>query len=261
MSMDLVDLLVTSAEQGRSHRMYGVATGKVQELRDPLGLGRVKVVFPWMADDGVDAVVIDENDKRAHSYWARVASLMAGSKRGAYFVPDVGEEVLVAFEHGELDRPVIIGVLWNKDERPPVEMDEDGKNNVRGIYTRSNHQIVLDDSDDKASILIVDSTGKDRIFIDTKNRRMEINMGGDMAIKATGDIEIAGDKNITISAKQNVEIKALSDVKVEATAAASVKASTQATFEGSVQAEVKGTTVGIKGSAMTEVTGGLVKIN
>ena len=259
--MNLVDLLTTNGDQARGHRMYGVATGKVQELRDPLGLGRVKVVFPWLADDNVDAVVIDGKDKRAHSYWARVASLMAGAQRGAYFIPDVGEEVLVAFEHGELDRPVIIGVLWNRDARPPVEMDEAGKNNVRGVYTRSKHQIVLDDSDDKASILIVDKTGNNRILIDTANKRMEIAIDGNLTIKATGNIEITADKNITVSAKQNVEIKANADVKIEAMGAANVKASTQATFESSGQTEVKGTTVGIKGSAMAEVQGGLVKIN
>ena len=259
--MNLVNLLTTNGDHAPGHRMYGVATGKVQELRDPRGLGRVKVVFPWLADDNVDAVVIDEKDKRAHSYWARVASFMAGPKRGAYFIPDVGEEVLVAFEHGELDRPVVIGVLWNNDEKPPVTMDDAGENNVRGIYTRLKHQIVLDDSGDKASILIVDKTGNNRILIDTANKRMEIAMDGDLTIKATGNIEITADKNITISAKQNVEIKATSDVKIEATAAASVKAGPQATFEASGQAEVKGATVGIKGSAMTEVQGGLVKIN
>lgn len=259
--MSLIDLLTDTEERTQRQRMYGVATGKVQEVRDPLGLGRVKVVFPWLADDNVDAVVIDENDRRAHSYWARVATFMAGPQRGAYFIPEVGEEVLVAFEHGELDRPVIVGMLWNKEAAPPVMMDDEGKNDVRGLYTRTKHKIVLDDSADKPSILIVDQTGQNRIFIDTANKRMEIAVDGDLTIKATGNVEITAGKNITIDAAQNVDIKAKANVSVEATQAANVKANTQATFEGAAQAEVKGAAVAIKGSAMTEIQGGLVKIN
>lgn len=260
--MNLFDLLTTTEDAPqRSHRMYGVAVGKVRELRDPLDLGRVKVVFPWLAGDSEDTVVIDENDRRAHSYWARVASLMAGGKRGAYFLPDIGDEVLVAFEHGELDRPVIVGMLWNQEDKPPVQMDGDGKNNIRGFYTRTKHQIVLDDSEDKASILIVDNTGQNRILIDTANKRMEIAIQGDLTITAAGNIDIKADKNITISAGQNVEIKATADIKGEATGSVNIKGNSQATFEAAMQAEVKGLNVGIKGTAMTEVQGGLVKIN
>jgi uncharacterized protein involved in type VI secretion and phage assembly len=257
--MNLYDLLTPSSED--TNRMYGVAVGKVRELRDPLGLGRVKVDFPWLADDDTDTVVIDSKDRRAHSYWARVASLMAGPKRGAYFIPDIDEEVLVAFEHGELDRPVIIGVLWNQEDKPPVTMDDAGRNNIRGIYSRTNHQIVLDDSDDKSSILIVDNTGKNRILIDTANHRMEIAIQGDLTIKASGNIDISADQNITLTANQNVNVKAIADAKIEATNSVSIKANTRATFEASVETEVKGVVVSIKGTGMTEIQGGLVKIN
>ena len=257
--MYLTDLLAPDTQSRR--RMYAVAVGKVTDICDPQGLGRVKVDFPWLAADNDDAVVVDEKDRRAHSYWARVATMMGGGGRGSFFIPDVGEEVLVAFEHGELDRPVVIGMLWNKDDKPPVTMDEQGKNHVRGIYTKAKHQIVLDDSDDKGSILIVDKTGKNRILIDSTNKKMEIAVDGDMTIKATGNIEITADKNITISAKQNVEVKATADAKIEATGAAALKGSRQVTVEASGMTEVKGANVGIKGSAMTEVQGGLVKIN
>jgi len=194
----LYDLLT---DERPSRRMYGVAVGTVRELRDPLGLGRVRVTFPWVAADDEDAVVIDENDRRAHSYWARVATLMAGGGRGAYFVPDVGEEVLVAFEHGELDRPVIIGGLWNKDAKPPVEMDEGGQNHIRGIYTRSKHKIELNDSSDKSSILIQDSTGNNRILIDTVNNKMEITVRDDIVISAGGNITITAGGKLKLEGK------------------------------------------------------------
>ncbi len=257
--MNLTDLLLPESHDNR--RMNAVAVGEVTEIRDPLGLGRVKVDFPWLAEDNEDAVVIDKKDRRAHSYWARVATMMGGGARGSFFIPDIGEEVLVAFEHGELDRPIVIGVLWNKEAKPPVTMDQDGKNNVRGIYTRTNHQIVLDDSADKASILIVDSTGKNHILIDTAKGKMELAVEGDMTIKASGNIEISAGRNVTITAKQNVEIKASMDATIEASKAAVLKGNTQATVEASVKTDIKGATVGVKGSGLTEIQGGLVKIN
>lgn len=257
--MNLTDLLMPDTRDRR--RMNAVAVGEVTEIRDPLGLGRVKVDFPWLAEDNEDAIVIDQKDRRAHSYWARVATMMGGGARGSYFIPDVGEEVLVAFEHGELDRPIVIGMLWNKEAKPPVTMDADGKNNVRGIYTRTNHQIVLDDSDDKSSILIVDSTGKNYIRIDTAKGKMELAVEGNMTIKASGDIEIAAGQNLTMTANQNVGVKASMEAKFEGGTTAALKGNTEVTVESSVSTEIKGTTVGVKGSGLTEIQGGLVKIN
>lgn len=241
--------------------MNAVAVGEVTEIRDPLGLGRVKVDFPWLAEDNEDAVVIDQKDRRAHSYWARIATMMGGGARGSYFIPEVGEEVLVAFEHGELDRPVVIGMLWNKEAKPPVTMDADGKNDVRGIYSRSNHQIVLNDSGDKSSILIVDSTGKNYIRIDTAMGKMELAVVGDMTIKATGNIEISAGQSLTITANKSVGVKAAMDANFEGGTTIAIKGNTEATVESSVSTEVKGTIVGVKGSGLTEITGGIVKIN
>ena len=253
----LYDLL-TNERPGR--RMYGVAVATVAELRDPQGLGRVRVTFPWVAADDEDAVVIEQNDRRAHSYWARVATLMAGGGRGAYFVPDVGEEVLVAFEHGELDRPVIIGGLWNKDAKPPVEMDEDGGNHIRGIYTRSKHKIELNDSTDKSSILIQDSTGENRILIDTINKKMVLTVQGDMAISAEGNIEITAMGKLKLKGN-SIEMHADLDCMVEAGTQLSVKGGTQATVHSDVKAELTGPVVSVKGSGLAEIQGGLVKIN
>jgi len=71
----------------------------------------------------VETVHIEDDEERAHSYWARVATLMAGKKRGTFIIPEVDDEVLVAFEHGQIDRPVVIGMLWNSEDQPPVMMD------------------------------------------------------------------------------------------------------------------------------------------
>ncbi len=81
--MTLLDLLTidTHSQDRNRSRIYGVVTGLVQDIKDPLHLGRVKVIFPWLAEQGEDTVHVKEQDKRAHSYWARMATLMAGKER------------------------------------------------------------------------------------------------------------------------------------------------------------------------------------
>src|SRR3972149_536693 len=84
----------------------GVVPGIVTNNQDPDGLGRVKIKFPWLSDD-------NETD------WVRIATLMAGGQRGGFFLPEVGDEVLVAFEHGDINHPYVIGALWNGVDKPP----------------------------------------------------------------------------------------------------------------------------------------------
>lgn len=242
-------------------RIYGVVTGLVEDLKDPLNLGRVKVIFPWLAEQKEETAHIEDGEARTHSYWARVATLMAGKRRGMFIIPEVGDEVLVAFEHGQLDRPVVIGMLWNKEDPPPEKMDAAGKNDIRSIHTRSGHQVVFDDSDDQPSILIVDKTGKNRIFIDSKENRMAIEVQGDLTITVGGKLAITAQTGITIESSADISAKAQANLNLEATAAFGAKGASKAALESSGQTEVKGTAVSVNGSGITEVKGGLVKIN
>ena len=95
--MSFFNMLV---ERDDSSRVTGVVVGVVTNNQDPDGLGRVKVKFPWLSD-------ADE------SSWARIAAPMAGKERGLYFLPEVDDEVLVIFEHGDLRFPFVPGALWN----------------------------------------------------------------------------------------------------------------------------------------------------
>ncbi|MEJ2366105.1 MAG: phage baseplate assembly protein V, partial [Deltaproteobacteria bacterium] len=111
--MSLVELLRDkTGPQQQASKVYGVVVGIVRDIKDPENLGRVKVDFPWLGE-AAEAVSIKSDDDRAHSFWARIAVLMAGKERGTYFIPEVDDEVLVAFEHGDMDRPFIVGGLWN----------------------------------------------------------------------------------------------------------------------------------------------------
>jgi uncharacterized protein involved in type VI secretion and phage assembly len=261
--MSLLDLLSMDAhrqdtEQGR---IYGVVTGIVADIVDPNGLGRVKLLFPWLAEERQETVHIEDREQRAHSYWARMATLMAGKERGTFIIPEVDDEVLVAFEHGQLDRPVVIGMLWNSEDPPPEQMDAGGKNDIRAFHTRSGHKIVFNDSDDAPSILIVDNGGKNKIFINSKEKKMEIEAEGDLTITVGGKLAITAKSGITIESSADVSVKAGSNMNLEASSAFGAKGSSKAGLESSGQTEVKGTAVSINGSGVTEVKGGIVKIN
>ena len=267
--MSLVELLQNrSAPQQRRNLIYGVVVGIVRDIRDPENLGRVKVDFPWMGEAS-EAVAIGSEEDRAHSYWARIATLMAGSGRGTFIVPEVGDEVLVAFEHGELDRPYILGMLWNADDQPPEKMDADGNNDIRALYSRSGHVITLNDSDDNPAISIVDNTGNNSITIDSANNAMAIRVEGDFSLEVKGNISIKTDGQLTIEATQDAGIKTSANLKaeaggncdIEATGPANFKSSAQIAVDGTGQTEIKAAAVSINGSGMTEVKGGLVKIN
>src|SRR6185295_2303260 len=158
-----------------------VVVGIVTNNQDPDGMGRVKVKFPWLSD-------ADE------SFWARAAVPMAGEDRGFYFLPEVDDEVLVAFEHGDARFPYILGALWNGKDAPPASND-DGKNNVRIIKSRSGHVIKLNDEDGKETIEIVDKSEKNSILIDTTNNSIAVTSDKDITLSASnGTIKLNAQK-------------------------------------------------------------------
>ncbi len=201
----------------RGMKINGVVVGIVTDNNDNEGMGRVKVKFPWR----------DAN--KDDSYWARIASLMGGSNRGTYFLPEVNDEVLVAFDHGDIHFPYILGALWNGNDAPP-ETNSDGKNNIRKIksrsgheiifnddaegsqekveiHTKAGHKIVLDDASGSEKIEIVDKSGSNTVKIDSvaneisiksgtklsiESQMIEIKSGGMMNIEATGNLVIKG---------------------------------------------------------------------
>ncbi len=121
------------------------ATGVVTDNGDPEGMGRVKIRYPW-------------SDEREESAWARVVTFMAGSGFGGYFLPEVGDEVLVAFIDGNIEFPVVIGALWNDRETPPYD-NGDGKNSIRAIRTRQGHEILFDDDESAPKVTIKTAAG------------------------------------------------------------------------------------------------------
>ena len=187
-------------------------------------------------------------------------------------MPEVNDEVLVAFEHGDINRPYVLGGLWNGKDETPVPLADavgsDGKVNQRIIKSRSGHVIILDDTDGKESITIRDKTEKNEILIDSAKNTFSLKIDDAINVEAKGKITFKSPmndfiiecKNFMVKAQQNTEIKANAKILVQSTGQLQLKGM-QAALEGSVKAEVKGAMVGIAGQALTEIKGLMVKIN
>jgi uncharacterized protein involved in type VI secretion and phage assembly len=184
-----------------------VAVAIVTDNNDPESMGRVKLKYPWLSD-------------KEGSHWARVASIGAGKERGIMYLPEVNDEVLVAFEHGDVRFPYVLGALWNGKEAPPAKND-DGKNNLRVIKSRSGHTIRLNDEDGKEMIEIIDGSEKNSIVIDMAKDAITITSEKDITLSAPkGAIKLdAGKIEIKSSASAKIEAGATMDVKAGATMA------------------------------------------
>lgn len=243
------------AAKARPGLVDGVVVGMVTNLQDPENLGRVKVKYPWLTDP---------SGTELESDWIRVANPMAGATRGTMFMPEVNDEVLLAFEHGDPRRPFMVGALWNGKDKPPAtnaEVHKNGKTEVRMIKTRIGHTIVLDDSDAKKSILIVDSTTKNLILIDSSKNLIRVESAGDVEVIAGANMKLDAKGNITMKAGGNISIEAGANLDATANANATVTANTMATFEGKTSVAVKGGVAEVSATGNTMVKGAIVMIN
>ena len=207
---DLSQLAAILSQPEDRSRFFGVTVGVVTNNQDPDGLGRVKVKFPWLSDE-------DESN------WARILTPMAGNDRGLYFLPEVDDEVLVAFEHGQADFPYVLGALWNGKDKTP-ESNDDGQNNMRTIKSRSGHIIRLDDTDGSEKIEILDKSGKNSFVISTADNTITVAADADITIESSsGKLTFSGN---------GIEIKSQAEVKIEAGSDMNLEASGQQTIKG-----------------------------
>ena len=210
--MSLLELLKSEDKQ-EANGIQGVALGLVTNNQDPDGLGRVKVRYPW-------------REGSEESHWARLTVLAAGNDRGTLWIPEVGDEVLLGFEKGNIDHPYVLGALWNGQDVPP-ETNADGENNTKIIRSRSGHQIkffekqgqesfeiktqgghvlLMDDTAGSAQIVITDGSGnkieiksaqnsltiESGLSLKIKSQSIDIEAGASMNIKASGTLSIQG---------------------------------------------------------------------
>jgi phage baseplate assembly protein gpV len=149
-------------------------------------LGRVKLKFPWMADNF-------ETD------WVRVASLGAGPRTGAVWLPQVDDEVLVAFEFGDFRRPYVVGGLWNGIDKPPLGdgLFDNGSVKRRGFVSRKGHRMVFLDGDGDEGIAILSSKDKLKIALKESATEIHVKSDGTIVIESTGALTIKGSADVS----------------------------------------------------------------
>ena len=236
--------LINGADGGGRHHpeVGGVVPGLVTNIDDPEQLGRVKVSFPWLGEN-------------AESHWLRVSSPGGGPKRGMLFLPEVGDEVLVGFAHGDPRTGFVLGGLHNGKDEPPLPIGDlvaGGEVVRRPVVSRKGHRIVLDDTDEQ--ILLSSGDDKFTLVLDQKGTKVVITSDGDVEIDAKKEVRIKAGTDMKLEASQSMELKAGNGVKIDAGGGNLQAKGVQATVEGSAQAE-------LKGGATAKVSGAMVQIN
>lgn len=173
-------------------KMPGVVNGVVKSVDDPDQQGRVQVSFPFLGG---------QND----STWAPVATLMTGGGRGSWFMPEVGDEVLVAFSQEDVEHPFIIGFLWNGQDKPPTD---NISTKVRRLRTVSGHQIDFDDIGGEEKIVITTKGGHKILMDDTPPGSLTISTHGGHQIQMD-DTPTSMSVSITTKGTQKIQLQDL----------------------------------------------------
>ena len=237
-------------------------SAKVMDNNDPEAMGRIQVQFAW------------QQNENTVSPWIRIITPHSGKEQGFYFIPEIGDEVLVAFEGGNAEKPYVIGSLYHGKAKPDTLFESE--NNIKAIRTRSGHTIEFIDKDGSEELKIYDynkenyvitlaSHSKEITIVSQGN--IDIKAEGDMSMEATGDMKIKAN-NIQMESSQDFDMKA-TNMKIDASSKYETKG-TNVKSEASAQMEIKaGATMDVKasakmtvnGGALLEHKGGLIKIN
>jgi phage protein D len=206
---------------GPASRMVpGVVIAQVTDVNDPDRLGRVKLTFPWLSDSYV-------------TDWARTVGAGAGPDRGAVVLPEVNDEVLVAFEQGDVSRPFVIGGLWNGVDRPPLgDGLIDGSTGAvkrRGFVSKKAGALIFFDDDADEGIALMTGDRKYRIALNATKTTIHVT--------SDGKVEISGAQDVTIKAGTNLELEAGASLKL------------------------KGANVSISGDGPVQVKGNPIRLN
>jgi len=186
-----IPLMTVSRREGDLvARWYGVYPALVSDIKDPDGQGRVKVTLPWSPD----------TSGSEYATWARLATLMGGDKRGSWFIPDVGDEVLVCFEAGDPRRPYVVGGLWNGKDGPPDSIDGAARNERKVLCSRNGVKVTLDDKDG-GERLQLDTPGGQKLILKDGPGSVEISDSNGNSVKLeTSGITVTASGKVTVNA-------------------------------------------------------------
>ncbi|AKG20505.1 VgrG-related protein [Calothrix sp. 336/3] len=276
------DLLSIVSSQPRLQPGQTMLIGIVTNNNDPKKWGRVRLKFPTLTND-------HESD------WARVVTTGAGNDRGFDCLPEVNDEVLVGFEHGDIHRPFVIGSVWNGKDAPPVAVTEsvvDSKVRLRTFKTRTGHTLQFVEEDkgsskkgvylntvyghkldmnDTDQVINLQTKGNHLVTVDDKNKKIEIKTSGGnvckmddqgrkITVSATGEIEMTASQKITLKVGgSKIEISASSITLSMGSSKIELGAS-GIDIKSSAMTNVQGTSTSVKGSANVTVSAPMVSL-
>lgn len=194
-----------SSAVGRS-AIPSIVIGVVDQNDDPEKKGRIKVQFPWLGEEAV-------------SYWARFAMPSAGKDHGMIWVPEVGDEVVVAFEQGDIAHPIIIGSLWNGvNALPPTMMEnlfDKGKVKRTALVSPGGQKLMFYDAKDDSGIMLITEDKSVRLILGQSDKRLKLYSEGKLEVYAAADLEINVDGSIKIEAGNALDLKAQGNVTIK----------------------------------------------
>jgi phage protein D len=207
--------LVSGGSSPAGSTVAGVVPALVTDVRDPEDLGRVKVTFPWLSDNYT-------------SDWTRVAQVGAGSQRGAVFLPEVNDEVLVAFDRGDWRQPYVLAGLHNGVDKPPLGPGlVDGSTGAvkrRGMVSKDGHMLIFFDDPSKDGVALLTGDKGLKISLNKTQTTISISSSGQVKIEGSQDVSIKSGANLTLQggsklslSAPSIEIKADADVTVSGT--------------------------------------------
>ncbi|MDQ1738354.1 MAG: hypothetical protein QOE53_6, partial [Pseudonocardiales bacterium] len=193
---------------GRGRASQGVVIGQVSDAQDPQHQGRVRLSYPWLSDSYV-------------SDWARTVQVGAGKDRGAMVVPEVGDEVLVIFEQGDIDRPYVLGGLFNGVDTPKasgVALIDPGSGavNRRSLISRRGHRVDLLDEDGKTEgVCVSSSDDKLKLVLDATATTVTVHSDGSVTVEGKGGVVVdSGSSKLELKGGE-ISIKASTGVTVD----------------------------------------------
>lgn len=209
------EIRVTEEEGGRVH---GAVIGIVTTIEDDAKLCRIKVKFPSLPPGA------------EKSWWCTWVSLGGGKDRGWFSLPEIDDEVVCMFEHGDLGRPIIVGALWNGKDKA-IDNNSDGKDARRVIKSKKGHKITMDD--DKKTMTFEDGGGVGVFSVDSQKNMVSFEAKkGDVTLQCKDDLQILA-KEIKITATGTVDFVGKSsgvdasakDIKITASGEVKIKGS------------------------------------
>jgi uncharacterized protein involved in type VI secretion and phage assembly len=234
-------------------RTYGVVVGLVTDVDDPEGQGRVKLRFPWLAEEG------------AHSGWAPIARPMSGKDRGYFYQPELDDEALVAFQHGDVNHPTVLGFLHNGVDLPPYTgIDKQ----VRRLKSVAGHVIEFDDRGGKESIRLHTDGGHQLELHDPGGYAELVTTGGQKLRMQDqpGRIELSTSTGTTITiddTPSQIQLKTVAGVTVTIsdTGGVSVSAPTGPVSVNSLSAQVTSTATAAVTAPSVSVDAAMFRVN